>query len=119
MKRVADVTRDVKIIAREIRGSCAAGIKVGDCIVQRGANISTEESGPICAYALSNIYPSVFAVRCGVNFPDMGMPGRLWQCTDPGPPWTAGGTVYFEIVPIEKKADGQKKKTNKANVKGE
>ncbi len=102
MKRVADVTRDVEVIVREIRGRCAAGLKVGDRMVFRGANIVKEESGPLCGYALSNIYPSIFAVRCGVDFEAMGMGGRVWQCTDPGPPWAPGGTAYFEIRALNK-----------------
>jgi len=100
VKRVAEVAQDVEVIVREIRGCCAAGLKVGDRIVFRGANIVKEESGPLCGYALSNIYPSIFAVRCGVNFAAMGMEGRVWQCTDPGPPWAPGGTAYFEIRPL-------------------
>ncbi len=103
MKRVAEVTCDVEVIVREIRGRCAAGLKVGDRLVLRGANIVKEESGPICGYAFSNIYPSIFAVRCGTDFAEMGMEGRLWQCTDPGPPWAPGGTAYFEIRPLKRK----------------
>lgn len=108
MKRVADVTQDVEAIVREIRGSCAAGLKVGDRIIFRGANIVKEESGPLCGYALSNIFPSVFAVRCGVDFANMGMEGRVWQCTDPGPPWAPGGTAYFEIRPLKKETPQEK-----------
>jgi uncharacterized repeat protein (TIGR04076 family) len=105
MLRVVDVTRDVAIVVREIRGYCSAGFQVGDRIIIRGANIVKDESGPICGYAFSNIYPSIFAVRCGVDFAHLGLPNRLWQCVDPGPPWTAGGTVYFEIVPLDQVAD--------------
>jgi hypothetical protein len=45
--------------------------------------------------------PVVFAVRLGVNLKDMGLKGRLWQCVDPGPPYTEGGTVLFEVLPLE------------------
>ncbi len=102
-KRVAEVSRDVEIVAKEVRGVCSAGIKPGDRIVIRGPNISTEESGPICGYAFSNIYPTVFAVRLGANLDEMGLFGRLWQCVDPGPPHTAGGTVLFEVRPLAEK----------------
>ena len=101
MKRVADIARDVEIIAREVRGYCAAGIKPGDRIVLRGANISKEESGPVCGYAFVCVYPAVFAVRMGVRFDELGIPGRLWQCADPGQPHTPGGTVLFEVRPLE------------------
>lgn len=99
--RVVDVTRDVVIIAREVKGSCAAGIKPGDCIVIRGANISLEESGPVCGYAFCGVFPTVFAVRLGVDLDKLGLEGRLWQCADPGPPYTPGGTVLFEVRPLD------------------
>lgn len=101
MKRVADITRDVAVIVRKIEGSCAAGIKIGDKIVIRGANVSLSETDTICAYAFSSLMPVIFAVRLGVNFGELGIQGRLWQCVDPGPPHTPGGTVFFEVLPYE------------------
>ena len=99
-RRVVEVTRDVEIIAREVKGICSAGVRPGDTIVIRGANISLKESGPVCGYAFAGIYPTVFAVRMGVDFDELGLSGRLWQCVDPGPPYTAGGTVLFEVRPL-------------------
>ncbi|MGB9866873.1 MAG: TIGR04076 family protein [Bacillota bacterium] len=100
VKQVAEIARDVEIVAREVRGHCAAGIRVGDKIVLRGANVSKEESGPICGYAFCSLYPAVFAARMGVDYAHLGLDGRLWQCVDPGPPHTSGGTVLFEIKPL-------------------
>ncbi len=100
MRRVADITRDVEIIAREIRGTCSAGLKVGDRIVLRGANIVKEESGPICGFAFCGVYPVAFAVRLGADLARLGLQGRLWQCVDPGPPHTPGGSVLFEVRPL-------------------
>lgn len=102
--RVADLTVDVEIIAREVKGYCSAGIKPGDKIVLKGANICKEESGPICGYAFVGVYPTVFACRMGVDFGKLGLEGRLWQCVDPGPPYTPGGTVLFEVRPIQKES---------------
>jgi len=101
MKSVAKITRDVVAVVREIKGSCAAGIKEGDVIYFSGANIVKEKSNEICGYALSNILPVVFACRMGVDFNKMGIGGRLWQCVDPGPPYTPGGTVLFEVLPAD------------------
>lgn len=99
---IAKLTRDVIVIAREIKGECAAGIKVGDKIIIEGANINLEKSDRVCGYALSNLMPAIFAVRMGVDLENFGLKGRLWQCVDPGPPYTLGGTVLFEIMPLDK-----------------
>ncbi|NPV71445.1 MAG: TIGR04076 family protein [Firmicutes bacterium] len=101
MKRVAEITREVEIVAREVKGHCAAGIKPGDKIVLKGANICKEKSGPICGYAFCGLYPVVFAVRLGVDLDNLGLEGRLWQCADPGQPYTPGGTVLFEVRPFK------------------
>lgn len=101
MKSVAKITRDVVAVAREVKGSCAAKIKVGDVLYFSGANIVKEKSDEICAYALSNIMPVIFACRLGVDFEKLGIGGRWWQCVDPGPPYTPGGTVLFEILPAD------------------
>lgn len=99
MKSVAKITRDVVAVVREVKGTCAAGVKPGDVIYFSGANIIKEKSDEICGYALSNIMPVVFACRLGVDFEQLGIGGRLWQCVDPGPPFTPGGTVLFEVMP--------------------
>ena len=100
-KRIADITRNVEAIVREVRGKCAAGFQVGDKIIFEGANISLEKSSRICAYALTNIMPVVFAVRLGIDFEKLDIKGRLWQCVDPGPPYNIeGGTVLFEIKAV-------------------
>ena len=104
-KRVVEVTRDVVVEAKEVKGKCSAGINAGDKIVIRGANVSLTESDNICGYALANIMPTIFAVRLGVDLEALGLKGRLWQCVDPGPPYTEGGTVLFEVYPIDKNTD--------------
>lgn len=105
VKRVADLTRDVVVIAREVKGLCSAGIKKGDKIYMEGPNISLEKSDPICGYALASLMPVIFSVRLGVSFAELGLKGRLWQCVDPGPPYTQGGTVLFEVIPVGEDVD--------------
>ena len=102
MESVAKISRDVIAVVREVRGNCAAGIKVGDVLYFSGANIVKEKSDSICAYALTNIMPVVFACRLKADFEKLGIDGRLWQCVDPGPPYTPGGTVLYEVMPAEK-----------------
>ena len=115
VKRVVDVTRDVVVIAREVKGDCAAGIMPGDKIVLEGANISLEKSDKVCGYAFGNLLPVVFAVRMGVNLRDLGLKNRLWQCVDPGPPYTKGGSVLFEVLTAdeydEELSQGQEKES--------
>ncbi|HUW63138.1 MAG TPA: TIGR04076 family protein [Spirochaetia bacterium] len=91
---------DLVITAKEVRGHCAAGIKAGDKIVLRGANISLSESDKVCGFAFTNIYPVVFAARLGKDLRDLGLTARTVQCIDPGPPYGDGGTVLFEIKGI-------------------
>ena len=88
---------DLVITAKEVRGRCAAGIKAGDRIVLRGANVSLSESDAVCGFAFANIYPVVFAARLGKDLAELGLTGRMVQCIDPGPPYSEGGTVLFEI----------------------
>lgn len=100
MKRVVDVARDIEIVAREVKGSCAAGIKPGAKMVVRGASLSLDESDCACVSALAALWPMAFAVRLGVDLEALGLGGRLWHCPDPGPPYTPGGAVLFEVRPI-------------------
>lgn len=99
MKNVGEVTRDVVVVAREVEGHCEAGIKPGDKIVTRGANICLDETDVMCGYAFSSIFPTLFAVRMGVDLEKLGLSGRRWQCVDAGPPHNPGGRVLFEIIP--------------------
>lgn len=92
---------DLIITAREVKGHCAAGIKAGDRIVLRGANISLDESDRVCGMAFASIYPIIFAARLGKDLVDLGLSQRTVQCIDPGLPYGGGGTVMFEIVFID------------------
>lgn len=91
---------DLIITATEVKGHCSAGIKVGDKVVLRGANISLPETDRICGFAFANLYPAIFAARLGHDLAELGLTGRTVQCIDPGPPHSAGGTVLFEIKPV-------------------
>lgn len=92
---------DLVITAKEVRGNCAAGIQPGQKIVLRGANISLAESDNICGFAFANLYPVIFAARLGKDPAELGLTERTVQCIDPGPPYSSGGTVLFEIRALE------------------
>lgn len=92
---------DLIITAKEVKGHCAAGIKEGDKVVLRGATISLEESTRVCSFAIANIYPAIFAARLGKDLKDLGLSERVVQCIDPGPPYSEGGTVLFEVKAID------------------
>ncbi len=65
MKNVGEVTRDVVVVAREVEGHCEAGIKPGDKIVTRGANICLDETDVMCGYAFSSIFPTFICSQDG------------------------------------------------------
>lgn len=75
---VAALTRNVVVIASEVKGNCAAGIKVGEEIILKGANINLEKSDNLCGYTFANLMPVIFAARLGVDFKKLSLKGRLW-----------------------------------------
>jgi uncharacterized repeat protein (TIGR04076 family) len=93
---------DLVITVKKVTGNCAAGLKPGDRIVYRGANVSLQESDALCGFAFANIYPAIFAARIGHDLNEFGFSERIVQCIDPGPPYGQGGTVLFEIKELEK-----------------
>ncbi len=88
---------DLVITAKEVKGHCAAGIKVGDRMILRGAAIDLATTDCVCGFAFANLYPVIFAARLGHDLPELGLDRRVVQCIDPGPPYSSGGTVLFEI----------------------
>lgn len=92
---------DLVITAKKVSGHCAAGIREGDRIVLRGSTVSLTETDKLCGFAFANIYPVVFAARLGKDLKELGLAGRMVQCIDPGPEFGGGGTVQFEIRPLD------------------
>lgn len=90
------------IIAINIKGKCPV-FKVGDKIVVEGPKVNLEETTAICTHAFASFLPYIVALRKGVKPQEIGL-GRgekaYVQCLDPGPPYTEGGTVVFEITVI-------------------
>ncbi len=93
-----------RLIARviEIRGKCPV-FKLGDRIVIDGPEINLRETDAICTHAFASLLPYIVALRKGIKPRELGL-GRgekaYIQCLDPGPPYTDGGTVVFEITVV-------------------
>jgi len=89
------------IIVKEIRGKCPVHT-VGDRIVVEAPVIATTETSVLCVHALGSMMSMIIPLAVGVSFKDLGLAYRegnvgYVQCLDPGPPYTPGGTVIFEI----------------------
>ncbi|MHA1617054.1 MAG: TIGR04076 family protein [Candidatus Njordarchaeales archaeon] len=90
----------IRIRVKEIRGYCPI-YKPGDEIVLNGYYIDTEKSAPVCMHAFLAMASLLSAFSHGASARDLGIGeekniGYL-QCPDPGPPYTRGGTVVFEL----------------------
>ena len=94
-KKYKGQLRKITVTVKDIRGICGAGLKPGDKFVIEGSNLILKESDKVCPTALVSIYPMIFAMKFGVDPKFLG--GEYAQCLDPGPPYTCGGTVIFEI----------------------
>ena len=91
---------EVKVV--EIRGKCPV-FKIGDRIVIEGPKIKLDETDAVCTHAFASLLPYIVALRKGIKPRELGL-GRgekaYVQCLDPGPPYTDGGTVIFEITVV-------------------
>ncbi|AFK22683.1 TIGR04076 family protein [Pyrococcus sp. ST04] len=90
----------IKVV--EIRGNCPV-FKIGDKITIEGPEVVLEETDAICTHAFASLLPYIVALRKGIKPKDLGL-GKgekaYVQCLDPGPPYTNGGTVIFEITVV-------------------
>ena len=89
------------ITVKKIRGKCPV-FKVGDRIVIEGPDIVLGKTDALCVHALGSMLSMVVALGRGVSFEELGLAKEegdagYVQCLDPGPPYTLGGTVIFEI----------------------
>lgn len=89
------------ITVKEIRGKCPV-FKVGDMIVIEAPQIVPRRTDALCVHALGSMLSMINALSRGVSFKELGLAKEegdvgYVQCLDPGPPYTSGGTVIFEI----------------------
>ena len=97
------MAKSYRLIVRvkEIRGKCPV-FKVGDKIVIEPPHIVPRETDALCIHALGSMLSMITALSHGVSFEELGLAHEkgdigYFQCLDPGPPYTLGGTVIFEI----------------------
>ena len=93
--------RRLVLTVKEVRGHCPVH-KIGDKIVVDVPRIDTANTDTLCVHALGSMLSMLVPLARGVSFKDLGLAteeGNVGyvQCLDPGPPYTAGGTVLFEI----------------------
>lgn len=89
------------LTVKEVRGHCPVH-KVGDKIVVEVPKIDIANTDTLCVHALGSMLSELVPLARGASFKDLGLAveeGNVGyvQCLDPGPPYTAGGTVIFEI----------------------
>jgi len=89
------------LTVKEIRGKCPVH-KLGDRIVVESPEIVSAKTDALCIHALGSMLSILVPLARGVSFKDLGLAheeGNVGyvQCLDPGPPFTHGGTVVFEI----------------------
>ncbi|MFX1446369.1 MAG: TIGR04076 family protein [Promethearchaeota archaeon] len=92
------------IKAVEIKGNCPV-YKIGEKTVIEGPEINLEESDKVCIHALFSFGSFIVALREGINPQSLGLTKNnnnkaYYQCLDPGPPYTEGGTVIFEVTRV-------------------
>ena len=97
----------LEIAVIEIRGKCPV-FNLGDRIVIEGPRVKLDETDAICTHAFASLLPYIVALRKGIKPSELGL-GRgekaYVQCLDPGPPYTNGGTVIFEITVVRDEAE--------------
>lgn len=91
----------IVVMVKEIRGKCPV-FKVGDRVVFDEPKIILEETDALCIHALGSMISMLIALSRGTSFKELGLAKNeenmgYVQCLDPGPPYTSGGTVVFEI----------------------
>jgi len=85
----------------EIKGNCPV-YQIGDKTVIKGPEIDLERSDKVCIHALFALGPFIVALREGINPSKVGLSRKqdgigYFQCLDPGPPYTNGGSVLFKV----------------------
>jgi len=89
------------LTVKEKRGRCPVH-KLGDKIVVESPEIVSTETDTLCIHALGSMLSILVPLARGVSFEDLGLANEegnvgYIQCLDPGPPYTPGGTIIFEI----------------------
>jgi len=89
------------ITVKEIRGLCPV-FGVGDKIVVEEPEIAVKKTDALCVHAFGSMLSMILPLSRGVSLKELGLSKEegdtgYVQCLDPGPPYTPGGTVVFEV----------------------
>jgi len=91
---------NITIEVKEVRGFCPL-YKPRDRIVLKDFYIDSKRSKNICMHLLSAVSTFLSAFVRGSSAIELGIGNEedigYLQCPDPGPPYTRGGTVMFEL----------------------
>lgn len=95
----------IKAEVVDISGDCPVH-ELGDEVLIKGPEIDLEGTDSVCVHALPSLLHYNVALGKKVDPKELGLSKEegeeaYLQCPDPGEPYTDGGTVTFEIVPIE------------------
>jgi uncharacterized repeat protein (TIGR04076 family) len=95
--------------AVRINGKCPV-YNIGEKTVINGPFIDLENSDKVCVHALLSLGSFIVALREGIDPMSVGLSKNqegpaYFQCLDPGPPWTDGGTILFEVTSVQGKND--------------
>jgi uncharacterized repeat protein (TIGR04076 family) len=92
----------LEITVHDIKGSCPV-YKIGDRVVIKNPNIVLDQTTALCAHALPTMlhYALILEyswcpLKLGLTKED-DQDHAYFQCLDPGPPYTNGGTVIFRV----------------------
>mgnify|MGYP006298347997 CR=1 FL=1 len=85
----------------KIKGNCPV-YNIGDKSFINGPEIDLERSDKVCIHALFALGTFIVDLREGMNPSKIGLSKKeegvgYFQCLDPGPPYTNGGTVLFKV----------------------
>lgn len=94
------MTHRIIITVKEVHGHCPI-YKTGDKILVEKFYINSKKSKNICIHALAAMSTLLSAFLHGSSATELGIGSEetigYLQCPDPGPPYTKGGTVLFEL----------------------
>ena len=85
---------------KNVRGNCPI-YKPGDKMVFEDFYLPPRQSAPLCVHALSAMTTLLSPFLHGVDADELGIGSSpnmgCLHCPDPGPPYTPGGAVIFQL----------------------
>lgn len=90
----------IVVTVKDVKGCCPI-YKVGDRMVFEDFYLRSRDSENVCIHALSAMLSLLSPFLRGCSAVELGIGSEedvgYLQCPDPGPPYTRGGVVTFEL----------------------